>query len=114
MCQKRNAAIYLERSAVRQILIGQLDQHLHITESILPDVDSLPIFTKTNLGTLNSAPGFSEEVEAALPRAIADYNEVWNSRQELAPSSPETARLKSSGESQPEDRPTHERRRFHR
>lgn len=40
---------YVERSEVRQIIIGVSDEHVHVTEGILADVDALPIFTRADV-----------------------------------------------------------------
>jgi len=49
--------LYLDRSEVRSILIGQPDECLHITESVLAEIDALPIFTKDDVAAaLSAAP----------------------------------------------------------
>lgn len=34
---------YIDRSSVREILCGVADEHVHIAETLLMDVDALPI-----------------------------------------------------------------------
>jgi hypothetical protein len=34
---------FLERASVRKIITGVADEHVHITEGILQDIDALPI-----------------------------------------------------------------------
>lgn len=40
-----SATCYLERSAVRDVITGVSDEHVHVTEGILADIDKLPILT---------------------------------------------------------------------
>lgn len=40
-----NHTCYVERSKVREIIMGVADEHVHVTEGILADVDQLPITT---------------------------------------------------------------------
>ena len=44
-----NATCYLERSSVREILICVSDEHVHIAEGLLAEIDSLPIFTAADI-----------------------------------------------------------------
>lgn len=43
-----DSTCYIERSAVRQLLIEQPDENLNITELILAEVDALPIFSASD------------------------------------------------------------------
>lgn len=52
---REDSTCYLERSKVREILIGQPDENLHITEHILFEVDALPIFTAADLAALSES-----------------------------------------------------------
>ena len=40
-----DSTCYLERSSVREILTCVADEHVHIAESLLAEIDNLPIFT---------------------------------------------------------------------
>jgi hypothetical protein len=44
-----DSTCYLNRSSVRQILIGQPDENLDITEAVLRDIDQLPILTAADI-----------------------------------------------------------------
>jgi len=43
---KKDSTCYLERSAVRQVLLESADEDLHITEGLLMEIDALPIFSR--------------------------------------------------------------------
>lgn len=40
---------YLERSLVRAIICGVADEHVHVAEGILADIDALPIITAVDI-----------------------------------------------------------------
>lgn len=51
---RQNAtSCYLERSSVREILIGRPDETLEITEGILMEIDALPIVTAADIRSPN-------------------------------------------------------------
>jgi hypothetical protein len=50
MSEREATTLYLERSKVREVLIGQPDETLQVTESILCEIDALPAFTAADIG----------------------------------------------------------------
>jgi len=52
---------YLERSAVRSLLIGGTsDENVHITEGLLMEVDELPVFTAEDIAALRATEADAE------------------------------------------------------
>jgi hypothetical protein len=72
---------FLDRSAVRRILIGQSDDVLHITELVLSDIDALPIFTAEDVRGVAQTPWATpQEVQEACAQVAdraAEADETW-------------------------------------
>lgn len=65
----QDSTSYVERSKVREILIGQPDENLHVTEDILREVDGLTIFTAADF-----QPSAGPQAEAVQPRVTDNDN----------------------------------------
>ena len=62
---------YIERSRVREILIGQPDESLHITEVILAEVDTLPISVGADFTSAEVARLRSEVQQCSMELGVA-------------------------------------------
>ncbi len=79
-----NAACFLERSKVRQILIEQPDENLEITEVVLSEIDELPIFTAEDFTPLPSEGADNEIIEGYKKLVGSQYLEIEKLRAQIA------------------------------
>lgn len=63
-------ALYIERSRVCEILTRVEDEHVHIAEGLLADIDQLPIITASEL---RQAPGEGDALEALVAASERAY-----------------------------------------
>lgn len=76
---------YIERSAVREILIGQPDESLYITEAILAEIDALPISIASDFA--------SDEVSRLRSEVLQCASELAEAANLLRKQFPQTASL---------------------